>query len=81
MSINPFANLYIFLAMVSEVLYEVEKIYKNLLKVVIFNGIETREIVVKYPFQIYEVSIFEEKDYITLCDTEERELLENFNFK
>ena len=81
MSVDSFINLYMFPAIVNEVLYEVEKIYKNLLKVVIFSGIETRDIgVVNYPFQIYEVSIFEEEDYITLSDVDEGELPKNFNF-
>ena len=71
-----------FLAVVSEVLYEVGKIYKNLLKVVIFSGIKIRDVgVVNYSFQINEVSIFEEEDYITLSDTDEGELLKNLNFK
>ena len=83
MSVDPFANLYIFPAVVSEVLYKVGKIYKNLLKVVIFSDIETRDIgVINYLFQIYEVSIFEEEeDYITLSDTDEEELPKNFNFR
>ena len=51
MSVDPFTNLYMFPTVVSEVLYEVRKIYKNLLKVVIFSGIKTREVgVVKYLF-------------------------------
>ena len=82
MSVDPFVNLYMFPVVVSEVLYEVGKIYKNLLKIIIFSGIETREVgVVNYPFQIYEVNIFEEEDYMTLSDTNEGELSKNFNFK
>lgn len=70
-----------FPTIVATVLHATGKI-SQLLKIKVYNGIQERKIgVMILPFQIYQIGLLDDIQYITSAGARGEELLENFDFK